>query len=69
MLFWHMNYLHWRENQTSTQGFPQVLRTRDRGGGGGGLFKMWLEALSQYMGEGAWGASKKRENILLTSVL
>ena len=27
LLFWHMSYLHWRENQTSIQDFPYELRT------------------------------------------
>ena len=47
LLFWHMNYLHQREKQTSTQGFPQVLRTW-----GGALQNLMKggEGLSQYMG-------------------
>ena len=59
-----MNCVHWRENQTSIQGFPQVLSTWGGTGGEGG------GALQNLIGEGGGGgASKKRENILLISVL
>ena len=51
-----MKYLHWRENQTSTQGFRQVLTWW----GGGGSSKFNGEGgLSQYLGAGGGGFPEK----------
>ena len=50
-----MSYLHWRENQTSIQGFPQVLSTWGGTGGEGG------GALQNLIVEGGGGGGLPRK--------